>query len=206
MKNSARQTQKENTREKIVKAACAEFSARGILGTRMSDVAQAAHVSHGTVFLHFKTQEELVTEVIGAYAGKMAARMHELARSATTLREILAAHLAGIAEFEALYTRLALEARLLPEPCRSAWIGIQSAISLHLNQAAEQEMRAGRLKPMPAHFLFNAWSALVQYYLVNGDLFAPDGSVIGRCGSELVDQFIRLVSVDNGNTYKEVQS
>lgn len=192
-----RQLRKENTRERIIEAAYAEFGRRGILATRVEDVAKAAGVSHGTVFLHFKSQEALISEVIGEYCGRIAQRTHELAEEDSTVEQMLRVHLAGIAEFEPFYTRLVVEARLLPEECRCAWLGVQSAISFHLSRAAERDMNAGTVKTIPLHLLFNTWTALVHYYLANGDLFAPEGSVIRRCGEELLDHYMKLISVDS---------
>jgi AcrR family transcriptional regulator len=193
---ASRKEQKENTREKLMEAAYAEFRSRGILATRTEDVARAAGVSHGTVFLHFRSQEALTTAVIGEYCGRMALRTHELAEGRATVRELLAAHLEGLVEYEPFYARLVAEARLLPEACRSAWVGLQSAVSFHLSLAAERDMRAGNIKRMPFHLLFNAWAALVHYYLMNGDLFAPEGNVLARHGKELLDHYMFLISVN----------
>lgn len=194
MGKQTRTAQKEDTRGRIIEAACAEFVRRGILATRMDDVAKAAGVSHGTVFLHFKTQEALIAEVIGEFGSRLAVRTHELAQGGSTLRGILAAHLLGIAEYEPFYTRLAVELRLLPEECRSVWVALQSAASFHMSRAAEREAFAGRIKALPPAFLFNAWTGLVTYYLMNGDLFAPEGNVIKQHGEELLDNFMKMIS------------
>jgi AcrR family transcriptional regulator len=196
---STRRTQKENTRASIVEAAYGEFCGRGILATRTEDVARAAGVSHGTVFLHFGSQEALVSAVIGEYCGRVAEKTHELAEGGSTVREVLSAHLEGIREYEPFYTRLTAEARLLPEACGSEWIGVQSAISFHLSRTAEKEMAAGRIKRVPLHLLFNTWIGLLHYYLINGDLFAPEGSVISRYGNELLNHFMDLITAENNS-------
>lgn len=50
---------KEQRREEILTAAKRLFADRGFHATRMSDVAAATGVSHGTVFWHFGCKEEL---------------------------------------------------------------------------------------------------------------------------------------------------
>jgi AcrR family transcriptional regulator len=189
-----RQIQKKNTRQKLLNVALTEFEHRGIMATRMSDIASAAGVSHGTVFAHFETQEALITAVIEDTGIKIARRTHELAQDSGGLRQVLASHLEGIREFEAFYTRLVIEARGLPLIARETLISIQSAISLHISQAAQREMNLGSILPMPISLLFNTWVGLVHYYLTNGDLFAPGDSVIDRYGSILLDHFMNLVS------------
>lgn len=192
MKKTARQLQKEQTRTALVKAAYDVFSVQGIQATRMADIAKAAGVSHGTVFLHFSTQEELVAEVIETYCGEIARETHQTAAACRTLREFLDAHLAGIAKHEPFYTRLVIENRLLPQEARDAWIGLQSAVSLHFSQALERGGE-GTGAEVPLSIMFNMWLGLVHYYLGNGDLFAPEGGVLRRHGPALADNYIKLV-------------
>ncbi len=198
MKKSNRQLQKEQTKETLLNTAYQVFSEQGIMNTRMSDIAQAAGVSHGTVFVHFQTQEMLVTEVIETYGGKIAWRTHELARSCRHMEEILTAHLAGIREFEPFYTKLVIENRLLPPGARDVWVSLQSAISFHFSQVVEREIETGRTVDLASHFLFNTWVGLVHYYLVNGDLFAPEGNVMGRYGDTLVENYMKMIRRNQG--------
>jgi AcrR family transcriptional regulator len=51
------------TRDGLVAAARAVFEARGYAATRMSDVAEAAGVSHGTVYTWFRSKTELLEAV-----------------------------------------------------------------------------------------------------------------------------------------------
>jgi TetR/AcrR family transcriptional repressor of uid operon len=46
-------------REKIIKAAIDAFSKNGFDRTRMDDVAKTADLSKGTIYLHFKSKEDL---------------------------------------------------------------------------------------------------------------------------------------------------
>ena len=193
MNKTARQVQKENTKSALLETAYRVFSERGIVSSRMSDIAEAAGVSHGTVFLHFSTQEALITEVIEHYCSKIAQRTHELSESGASLRDILSAHLDGIKEYEPFYTRLVIENRLLPAEARDAWVGLQSAVSFHFEQTVNREIGA----KVPLSLLFNMWMGLVHYYLANGDLFAPEGNVIGRYGEILIENYMTLVNAES---------
>ncbi|MBP1736417.1 MAG: transcriptional regulator [Oscillospiraceae bacterium] len=195
MKKTMRQMQKEQTKERLLETACQLFSKQGILNTRVADVAQAAGVSHGTIFLHFETQERLVTEVVERYCGGMAARLHELTCSCGDVREFLSAHLEGIMEFEPFYTRLVIENRFLPLGARDAWITVQSAISYHFSQMVEREISLVRTD-VPLSVLFNTWMGLIHYYLENGDLFAPGESVIHRYKNVLCGNYLKMITTE----------
>jgi AcrR family transcriptional regulator len=193
MQKTNRQLKKEQTREILLKAAFEEFGKRGIMSTRMSDIAQAAGVSHGTVFAHFKTHEALCIAVIEEYGNRIALRTHELADQCAGVYGILAAHLSGIMEYEPFYIRVVIESRLLPKSARDSWVAAQSAISFHLSKAIEQEIKQGLIKDTPVHLLFNTWIGLIHYYLANSDLFAPDGNVIEKYGETLIDYYLKLL-------------
>lgn len=203
MKKNQRQLQKEQTSRRLIEVALSEFGNQGIKATRMSDIAKAAGVSHGTVFAHFATQEALIIAVIEEFGEKITLRTHELANECGGVREVLAAHLQGIIEFEAFYTRLVIEAGFLPPAARDTFIMIQSAISFHLSQAAQREMDAGSIVSMPVHLLFNTWVGLLHYYISNGDLFATQDSVVKRYGTILLDHYMNLIVEKNVNGRKD---
>ena len=71
---------------------------------------------------------------------------------------------------------------------------IQSAISFHLNKVAEREMDASKILRMPLNLMFNTWVGLINYYLTNGNLFAPGESVVSRYGQQLVEHYMKLIS------------
>jgi AcrR family transcriptional regulator len=188
-----RKDQKARTREKIIKAAMGRLAETGLTRASTADIAESARVSHGTIFAHFPTREALLTAVIEEFGDRVVGRIHELASSGSGVREILIAHLQGLIEFETFYTRLVTEGRLMPEKARQTLIVIQSAISFHISQAAESGMEEGVIKRMPVHLLFNTWIGLVHYYLENGDLFSPRGSVLLQRGPELIDHYMNLI-------------
>lgn len=64
MAESNRKKQKERTRRIIVETAMAEFSAKGFQATNTRDIATMAGISHGTIFVHFPTREDLIMAVV----------------------------------------------------------------------------------------------------------------------------------------------
>ncbi len=188
-----RQVQKDQTRKILIETALEQFALHGLTTTRTSDIAKAAKVSHGTIFVHFSTQEELLNTVIEEFGVRVSLKLHELVADSSKLQDVLLSHLKGLSEFETFYTRLVIEGRLLPESSRNVLIEIQSTISFHISQAAEREMKEGLIDPFPVHLLFNTWIGLIHYYLANNDLFAPGESVLERYGQELLEHYLHLI-------------
>lgn len=194
MSKTKRQLQKEQTRNLLLETALELFGRNGIIVTKTADIAKAANVSHGTLFSHFSTQEELITAVIEEFDSRITFRLHELASNKCSIREILKAHIDGIREYELFYTRLVIEGRLLPKVARETFVIIQSSISFHLSKAAEEEMKKGNIISMPMHLLFNTWVSLIHYYIANSDIFSNGESIMEAYGEELINHFIKLIS------------
>ena len=198
MITSQRQKKKLETRKIIIDTALDQFAKDGLINTRTSDIAASANVSHGTVFAHFPTRELLLNEVIKEFGMGITNRLHELVDSNNGMKEVLEAHLKGISENEIFFTRLVSEGQLLHESARNSWIMIQSAISFHIIQVAEREIKAGNIRDIDANMLFNTWVGLIHYYLVNGDLFAPGEPVLKRYSKQLVEHYMNLITIRKG--------
>lgn len=184
---------KDRTRRLILDAALRVFSRRGILAATTAEVAREAGVAHGSVFVHFGTQEGLVAAAVEAFGEEAVREIHEAMADRAAVRDVLAAHLWAIGKREDFYAALVVEAPRLPEAARSALVLIQSAIAFHFGPAVASDSAAGRIKDLPLPLLFNSWLGLVHHYLANRELFAPRSSVIERRGEELLDFFSELI-------------
>jgi AcrR family transcriptional regulator len=59
----------EEKREKIFYAAVEEFASQGFEKARISDIAERAGISHGSVYTYFKTKDDILRYIIGRIAG-----------------------------------------------------------------------------------------------------------------------------------------
>jgi AcrR family transcriptional regulator len=193
MQAVTRQEQKVVTRDRLVNAATELFARKGIVNTTTADVARSVHMSHGTVFLHFPTRDDLVVAVIDEFGRRLAAEFRQAFEHDLGLRAVLHAHLRVLAEFEPFYARLVTEAPLLPPKVRSTLMLLHAAVSYELFVALERERKLGRARKIERPLLFNTWIGLVHHYLVNRDVFATGNSVIAEQGDILVNHFMALV-------------
>jgi len=196
---TASKTRKETkrvTHKKLVDSAIKNFRKNGFVGTKTLDIARTAGVSHGTVFLHFKTKNDLFAEVLGEFGRQATYRMRELTDSGMGVYEVLNAHLKVLAEYEDIYYRMISEQSNLPDEVELVIISIQSAISQTLNIAIQKEVKSGKIKNMPMDLLFNTWIGLLHHYFAHRHLFCPDGSLIENKGKKLLNHFISLIKLE----------
>lgn len=72
-KQSARETRRLQTRERILGAAIAEFKLAGMSGADVNAIAAAAGVAHGTFFFHFPSKEHVLLALESREEARMAA-------------------------------------------------------------------------------------------------------------------------------------
>ncbi len=182
-----RTAQKEQTRHHLLNMAYGEFAQKGFLAAKTLDIATAAGVSHGTLFLHFPTKEQLLIKTIDEFGIRVGTKLKRLIKAKAEARQVLAAHLETIEEYESFYANLVIEGPLLPPSVRNRVFMIQSGVAHYL----EKTMKKMAPHAVPLHFLLNSWLGLIHYHLVNRDLFAPGKSVIATRGKDLLDHFIK---------------
>lgn len=191
-KTNKRLQQKTETRERILNCALKLFEQRGFTQVKTQDIAELAGVSHGSIFVHFPTRDDLIVEAIDRFAGAACEETRLCLKQTTELTAVLKAHVKAIQKYEALYAHLVAESHLLPPKSRATVVELNAVISNQLTRALNDkvpDLRARKVKP---HFVFNLWIGLINHYLVNRDLFAPNDSVMERHGNELVKQFSQL--------------
>jgi AcrR family transcriptional regulator len=181
-----RSQQKVQTRNHLLKVAAEVFAEEGFFATKTLDIALAAGVSHGTLFSHFPTREDLLIKVTEEFGLQLGTKFEELTTDQMSTKDILAAHLAMIEEYEPFYTCLVTESFSLPAPVRHRIFMIQSGIAHHLEKSLKDQTDMPSLP-----FILNSWLGLIHYYLVNRDFFAPGRSVIATHGQKLLNQFIQ---------------
>ena len=184
-----RQQQKEQTKERLLKTAFEEFSAGGLLATKTLDIARAANLSHGAIFVHFPTREALILAVIHEFGMQLGT---EFQKSMTegSFEAVLKTHLKVLQEWEPFYTQLVICGPHLPEEIRTEIFNIQSGIAYFMEKALANQKIS---KQAPLHLIMNTWIGLVHHYLANRDLFAPNGSVLAKKGKELIQFFTHLI-------------
>jgi AcrR family transcriptional regulator len=187
-----RKLQKEDTRNHIISAAKCVFSSKGFSVTTQ-EIANEAGVSHGTVFVHFSTREELQRKILEQFADEISIKLHDLSIRAVSVEEILYAHMEVLEEYEQFYCHLIRDLTYLPPEAYLTILSMQSMMSHHLGKVIEREQARGKVKDMPIHMMFNTWIGLLHYYLRHCEMFAPGGSVLKRRKKELVDAYMAMI-------------
>ncbi|HWU43907.1 MAG TPA: TetR/AcrR family transcriptional regulator [Bdellovibrio sp.] len=193
MEKTTRQEQKEKTRAGLISQAEILFAKYGISQTTTAEVAKALRVSHGTVFIHFSTRDDLVLAVVEKFGERLSAELGKRFSDELSLREMLQAHVAVLSEFEDFYLRLISESQNLSPQIRGILYAMNSSLSYRFYRASKNSMKEGRIKKIEQAPFFNIWLSLLHYHIQNRDLFSEKTPLLKEMGNDLIRQFLNLI-------------
>lgn len=90
----------EQTRERLLDAALAEFRAGGAASADVATIVRAAGVAHGTFFFHFPTKEHVLLELERREEDRMAERLGRFVARPHDVRGLLAEVVAAMKALE----------------------------------------------------------------------------------------------------------
>jgi TetR/AcrR family transcriptional regulator, fatty acid metabolism regulator protein len=82
-----REAATKDKRERILRAAIKVFARKGFYATRVSEIAKAAGVADGTIYLYFKNKDDVLISIFEDRIGQLNRVMREEASAAPTVEE-----------------------------------------------------------------------------------------------------------------------
>lgn len=189
-----RQQQKLKTRETLLRTAAQLFAEQGFLEPSTIDIARDAGIAHGTLFVHFPTRDNLVAEVIASTLGDMAVRLHAGQKSSTSFEALIDHLLEEFAGQEKIYGHVLRQIDQLPSIARSTLLSIQTALSMQLFDAYNEQKSDLKLKSIRQDQLFIVWSGIVNHYILHRSLLAEGECVLRERKDEIKELFLTLLN------------
>jgi TetR/AcrR family fatty acid metabolism transcriptional regulator len=189
--HSVNSSQREQKRQRILRAAIDEFANRGYFSARMSDVAKAAGVADGTLYLYFDGKEHLLISIFDDVLSRFIERLdEEIARvedPSEKLSIMVRLHLETLAQDRALAHVLQIETRhsrrfmsLLTRGRLGEYLDLLKAIIQEGQEVGRfrQDLSAG----LATNLVFGAVDELVNSWLL-----AEEPGDLTRVGEPLLD-------------------
>jgi TetR/AcrR family fatty acid metabolism transcriptional regulator len=183
-------------RDRILKAAVKVFARSGFHATRVSEVAKAAGVADGTIYLYFKSKEELLVSLFEDRVGKLLAFMREelpkKADAPTRLRAVIDMQL-GLLEgerdlAEVITVILRQSTRLMKEFAAPHFSAYLDAIAKIITEG--QAAGAFRLDVSP-HIAARAIFGALDGITLTWALGRAEQGALGRAAGQLTDVLLR---------------
>ena len=188
-----RQIQKQETKAKILTAAKQIFMKRGMLNTATSQIAEAAGIAHGTLFLHFPTKDSLIIQLLDIEMVKFSDNIKKLLVDSSKVEILLIQYLHLIESEELFFSTLARELPFYQSELRRKIIFRESIIREQFYNAIQDGIAEGAFSeieiPSTLTFLFGT----INYYLSLRNMFVKDESVIAKFKDSIVNNFMRML-------------
>ncbi|MBI4818195.1 MAG: TetR/AcrR family transcriptional regulator [Deltaproteobacteria bacterium] len=161
-----KRTSKEDTRQRIIEAAVEVFAEQGFFGARVCDVAERAGVADGTIYLYFKSKDDLLLSLFREKMSEIVARLSAIASEPASpeakIRRYVSEHLALVEQQPKLMQILTVEIRQSARFLRAsgAALGFARYLAL-LSSIIDEGQSAGVFRkslhpPVIARALFGA--------------------------------------------------
>ena len=122
---TARRLSREDKRRRIIDAAVEVFAEKGFFGAKVSEVAEAAGVADGTIYLYFKSKDEILISLFEEKMDEIIRGLTELLAALddpeTKMRRYIRAHLQLVAEQPHLMQVLTVELRQSARFIKEYW-------------------------------------------------------------------------------------
>jgi TetR/AcrR family transcriptional regulator, fatty acid metabolism regulator protein len=165
-------------RQRILDAAVRTFGRRGYHDAKIAEIASAARVAEGTVYLYFRNKEDLFATVFDEKMDDLLARGREIVRSeasaADRLTRLVDLHLTYLAADRDLALLFQIElrrsARMLQRVIRSKLVDYFRLLGGVLKDGIESgEFRAQLSPRLAVRVLFGAADEIVSEWLFSGE-------------------------------------
>ncbi len=193
MEKLTRKEQKAQTRTELIEVAEKMFSKNGIAATSTADVAKSSGVSHGTLFVHFPTRDDLILAVVDKFGERLSSALGAKCEYVMDLKEQLKSHVGVLSEFEDFYLRIISESLVLPPQIRGQFYALNASLSYRFFHAAKSGIKLGEYKKMDQAQFINTWLGILHFHIMNRDLFSDKIPLLKYKGEDLVRQFLMLI-------------
>jgi TetR/AcrR family fatty acid metabolism transcriptional regulator len=162
-------------RRQILDAAVTVFAKKGYFTARVSDVASTAGVADGTIYLYFKSKDDIIVSLFSDFLEKHLAQAQEEIALVRTPREKLLAiarhQLAGLSERRDVAILFQTELRQLTLMSRLSSVELRGYFDL-LSKVIEEGQRLGAFKPdiprsLVVQSFFGALDELVTAWILS---------------------------------------
>src|SRR6266540_3931993 len=185
----------EDKRKRILEAAVKVFARKGYFAARVSEIARKAGVADGTIYLYFRSKEDILVklfdEVMAEHVHQMREALRGLANTPERLRAIALRHLRVLGGNRDLAVVFQVELRQstqFMERFTASWLQDYFAL---LNEVMEEGQRNGSLREdlnrkVATKAFFGALDEMVTSWIIGGK-----GYDLGQLATPVVDLFLR---------------
>ncbi len=201
---AGRRMSREDKRRLIIDAAVDVFAEKGFFGAKVSEIATVAGVADGTIYLYFKSKDDLLISLFEEKMGEIVRRLQSLLADyhdpESKLRAYIKGHLSMVAEQPNLMQVLTIElrqsARFIKEYSPKAFAKYLAVVSGILEEGRKSGVFRADMDPAVfRRALFGAIDEIAREWVLR---IRDPGSAFdaARTGDQIADFILRGLKAD----------
>jgi TetR/AcrR family transcriptional regulator, fatty acid metabolism regulator protein len=198
----ARRQQKDDKRRRILDAAIRVFARKGYFGSRVSDVAKAAGIADGTIYLYFRNKDDVLVclfdEVMSEHVAVARQELRAIEGAPAQLRAIAEHHLKLLGSNRELAVVFQVELRQstkFMERFTATWLKDYFEVIGRVIEAGQREgtIRSDLRRGVASHAFFGMLDEMVTTWVLS-----PKSYDLPEMAGPLVDLFLGGAAAKKG--------
>lgn len=199
---SLRRANREDKRRRIIDAAVEVFADKGFFGARVSEIAERAGVADGTIYLYFKSKDEILISLFEEKMAEILERfvnmLSEVHDTEEKMRRYIIEHLTLVAEqprlMQVLTVELRQSARFMKDYAPHAFAKYLALVGSILEEGQKKGVFRKNLEPsIFRRALFGAIDEISLEWVLRGkEASLPSPVVVGEQISEFILRGLRV--------------
>lgn len=199
-----RELQKKKTRQHLLETARDAFISKGFLQTSTAEISRKAGVAHGTLFVHFKSKDILIVEIIDDVMDSVSEEMQKLGSKTDNPLEMLELYLDFLIEQEDLFSVLARELPFYQEELRRKIIFREAIIRENFHTELAEGIERGEFRNIDVSSALNFLFGVINLYLSRKTSYISEGSVIAKFKPSILRTFQQMINETNHETKHQI--
>lgn len=168
---------KEQTRQRIINKTALLLQEAGFLNVSSKDISRCSEVSQGTIFLHFKTKDALLTEIISSYLNQFEEKLKQECVKVESMDVFLKRYIDLIIQFEGMLSRTYKDFGYLPDELKKQVQNLDTTLKNIFFDNYRSHSKS-RVNIIDTFIAIDAFYSQIEKYLIEKEVYTEHNSII----------------------------
>lgn len=188
-----RQLLKESTKNLILKNSRLIIIEKGVFNTTTKEISTSCNIAHGTIFSHFDTKENLISEVIKYELMKIAKELYQIKVEVHNIEVLLYEYLSLVEKNEDFLSVINREFSYLTKIIQREVLTTESIVKNVFYNEIKKGIKNNVFININIQVAISFLFGIMNYYLTRKEYFVSSGSVIKIKKDEIINTFIKFL-------------
>lgn len=173
-----REEQKNRTRELIMSKTTSVLQKRGFVKVSSKEIANVSNVSQGTIFLHFKTKDNLLNAILSSNIEALELELKTKCRAKDNQDVFLKNYLDALISHEEMLSRAYKDYSYLSENLKKQLDGLSTFVKNLIFDNFRKNQPSKKISIVDSFIAIDAFTSQIKDYLLEKEISVSSNSII----------------------------